>query len=524
MVDEEKKARKERMKEYRRRYREKHGLKVHEHRWRNVALTLCAVAILGTGSFFVAQSKAAQLVTLDGMSAVDLTDEDVEQYLHEREGSLAKKSITLKEDGMDETISLQDMDAHFDEEKIKENLFLVGRVGTPLQRISDVISTLRFGKEVPLSIAVDGDKLEDAITRIHDEYDKEPKNAYVTPNADGTVQIHKERSQITIDRAATKEAIQKELDNGTTNDVAPVITSRQDAHLREGDLKGIDRVLSYYTTHFDGVNPNRDANIEIAQKKLSHTLVLAGKECSFNETVGRRTRDKGYKDAPVYFDNKLVLDAGGGVCQVSTTLFNAALRAGMIIGSRAPHYAPAGYVPVGMDATVADDSLDFSFTNPFNHPVYIYTEMGDASVTVYILGNHEDTCQVSFETLSQRTLPHRVVHKHDDSVTEDKREQEGYDGHEISIRRIVHYADGDSYTDTITSHYDPNSEIILTPGPDSDETVQTTNLDGEHTQNAMLNSPHDPLQTPQDIWEKYGPMDSAVFTNGSDGSDGDGEE
>lgn len=86
---------------------------------------------------------------------------------------------------------------------------------------------------------------------------------------------------------------------------------------------------------------------------------MAGKECSFNETVGRRTRDKGYKDAPVYFDNKLVLDAGGGVCQVSTTLFNAALRAGMIIGSRAPHYAPAGYVPVGMDATVADDSLDF---------------------------------------------------------------------------------------------------------------------------------------------------------------------
>ncbi|MEE0721251.1 MAG: VanW family protein [Caecibacter sp.] len=521
MLDEETKARKERMKDYKRRYREKHGLKVHEHRWRNVLLTICAVAIVGTGSFFAAQSKAAQLVTLDGMSAVDLTDEDVNRYLDEREDGLSQKTIALKEDGMDEKISLKDVKAHFDREKIKENLFLVGRVGTPLQRISDVISTLRFGKDVPLSIAVDDDSLNTEVSRIHDTYDTDPENAYVTPNQDGTVRIHKERSKITIDTAGTMDAIHTELGKGTTNDVSPIITSRQDALIKEGDLKDIDTVLSYYTTHFDGVNPNRDANIEIAQKKLSHTLVLAGKECSFNETVGRRTRDKGYKDAPVYFDNKLVLDAGGGVCQVSTTLFNAALRAGMIIGSRAPHYAPAGYVPVGMDATVADDSLDFSFTNPFNHPVYIYTEMGDASVTVYILGNHKDTCQVSFETLSQRTLPHRVVHKHDDSVTEDKRDQEGYDGHEISIRRTVHYTDGDSYTDTITSHYDPNSEIILTPGPDSDETVQTTNLDGEHPQDAMLNSPHDPLHIPPDILAKYEAIDNAVLTSASDG---DGEE
>lgn len=105
----------------------------------------------------------------------------------------------------------------------------------------------------------------------------------------------------------------------------------------------------------------------------------------------------------------------------------------MIIASRSPHYAPAGYVPVGMDATVADDSLDFAFTNPFTRPVYIYTEMGDASVTVYILGNHADTCNVTFNTVSQKTLPHRVVRRHDDKVTEDKRDQEGYDGHDITI-------------------------------------------------------------------------------------------
>lgn len=158
------------------------------------------------------------------------------------------------------------MKAHFDREKIKENLFLVGRVGTPLQRISDVISTLRFGKDVPLSIAVDDDSLNTEVSRIHDTYDTDPENAYVTPNQDGTVRIHKERSKITIDTAGTMDAIHTELGKGTTNDVSPIITSRQDALIKEGDLKDIDTVLSYYTTHFDGVNPNRDANIEIAQK------------------------------------------------------------------------------------------------------------------------------------------------------------------------------------------------------------------------------------------------------------------
>ena len=123
--------------------------------------------------------------------------------------------------------------------------------------------------------------------------------------------------------------------------------------------------------------------------------------------------------------------------------------------------------------------------------------MGDASVTVYILGNHADTCNVTFTTVSQKTLPHRVIRRHDDKVTEDKRDQEGYDGHDITIRRTVNYTDGDHYTDTIVSHYDPNSEIILTPGDSSEEVVQTTNLDGEQPQDAMINAPHDPTKIPE---------------------------
>ena len=153
-----------------------------------------------------------------------------------------------------------------------------------------------------------------------------------------------------------------------------------------------------------------------------------------------------------------------------------------------PHFAPAAYVPVGMDATVADDGLDFSFTNPFQHPVCVYTVAGKNTVTTYILGNHADTCSVSFETTHLQNLPHKVIKKHDDSVTEDKRKQEGYDGHDVTIRRTVAYSDGDRHVDTIESHYDPNDEIILTPGDDSEEVVSTADLE---PQDPLLNAPHD---------------------------------
>ena len=77
-------------------------------------------------------------------------------------------------------------------------------------------------------------------------------------------------------------------------------------------------------------------------------------------------------------------------------------------------------------------------------------------------------------------------------MTEDVQEQEGYDGHDISIRRHVVYKDGQTYTDTIDSHYDPNTTIIRTPGPSSEETIQATNTEGETSQDPMINQPHDP--------------------------------
>ena len=331
--------------------------------------------------------------------------------------------------------------------------------------------------------------MDKALADVHDKYDKDPQNAYAYVKDDQkTVAIEDAKDRIVINTDKLKNAVTAELHTGRTDTLDVPVDSREGADIKADDLKDIDTVLSYYTTHFDDTNPDRNVNIRLAQKRLNHAVVMAQKDFSFNKYVGTRTPDKGYKQAPSYFENKLEQSTGGGVCQVSTTLFNAALRAGLFIASREPHFAPAAYVPVGMDATVADDGLDFAFTNPFQHPVCVYTVAGQNTVTTYILGNHADTCSVSFETTHLQNLPHKVIKKHDDSVTEDKRKQEGYDGHDVTIRRTVAYSDGDRHVDTIESHYEPNDEIILTPGDDSEEVVSTADLE---PQDPLLNAPHD---------------------------------
>lgn len=479
------------MKEYRRRYREKHGLPPEKDTpsWKKRAAVVLALCVIGFGGFFAAQSKAEQMVTLNGQSIADMTDDEITNYLDLHEKEAEDRKLRLAADGVDVTLDLDELGAKLDRSYIDDELHLVDRRGLPWQRVADVVTTLTQGKDVPLAIAVDDEKLDKALADVHDKYDKDPQNAYAYVKDDQkTVAIEDAKDRIVINTDKLKNAVTAELHTGRTDTLDVPVDSREGADIKADDLKDIDTVLSYYTTHFDDTNPDRNVNIRLAQKRLNHAVVMAQKDFSFNKYVGTRTPDKGYKQAPSYFENKLEQSTGGGVCQVGTTLFNAALRAGLFIASREPHFAPAAYVPVGMDATVADDGLDFAFTNPFQHPVCVYTVAGQNTVTTYILGNHADTCSVSFETTHLQNLPHKVIKKHDDSVTEDKRKQEGYDGHDVTIRRTVAYSDGDRHVDTIESHYEPNDEIILTPGDDSEEVVSTADLE---PQDPLLNAPHD---------------------------------
>lgn len=142
---------------------------------------------------------------------------------------------------------------------------------------------------------------------------------------------------------------------------------------------------SSFTTTFYASSPNRCFNIELATRALNGVTVKAGEEFSFNKTVGKRTEQNGYKNAKVILDGNYTDGVGGGVCQVSTTLYNALLLAGFI-PKASQHSLVSSYVMAGFDAMVSDGGADLSFVNNTSHDIYIQGKTHDKSVTFTVFG------------------------------------------------------------------------------------------------------------------------------------------
>jgi vancomycin resistance protein YoaR len=147
-----------------------------------------------------------------------------------------------------------------------------------------------------------------------------------------------------------------------------------------------DRCIGRYTTMLTGRNHSQRHNALLAIRHLAGAVVGPGEVFSFNARVGTCSRDAGYRKAPVSYNGQLIDSWGGGVCQVSTTLYNAALLSGMEIVERNRHRFAPGYVAPGRDAAVAFSTIDLRFRNPYSVPVRIEADIQGERLTAAIYG------------------------------------------------------------------------------------------------------------------------------------------
>ncbi len=140
--------------------------------------------------------------------------------------------------------------------------------------------------------------------------------------------------------------------------------------------------IGSYTTNLYDKNENRISNISTAAEDLNHTVLEPGEIFSFNETLGRRTEEKGYEEAPIMVQGKKDTGTGGGICQISSTLYNAALSADMKIVERHRHSKAVPYVPEGKDATVVYGSKDLKFKNIKDYPVEILIWVNEDDIKI----------------------------------------------------------------------------------------------------------------------------------------------
>jgi len=182
-----------------------------------------------------------------------------------------------------------------------------------------------------------------------------------------------------------------------------------------------DIILSSYTTAVADQEQPVKTNIRIASSRLNGVEIPAGRVFSFNETVGEGSAANGYLSGRVLYQDRAAYEAGGGICQVSSTLFNALLLAGCTIVERYRHAYPVTYVPLGLDATIRYGKKDLRMKNPHLHSIFINTSMNDSTLLItiksagtipgsYEIYTDEETVNIPFEESGRRVKPGATIY------------------------------------------------------------------------------------------------------------------
>ncbi|WP_424767430.1 VanW family protein [Paenibacillus sp. sgz302251] len=238
----------------------------------------------------------------------------------------------------------------------------------------------------------------EALYQQMEDLDKRVKKAPVNATLDGAGRIISEQEGSKLDRLKFEERFYSFIfEGGFSRLEAPMQTTypKVDSELLSMiKVKRIGQYVTYYNSH----NKNRSYNISLAALAINNYVVFPGEIFSFNKIVGKRTKEKGYLRAPVIVRGEVSEDIGGGICQISSTLFNAVDRAGLQIIERYSHSRNVPYVPSGRDATVSWYGPDFVFQNKYNQPILIRAYANAGQVIIMI-------CSSEMVNDKQRNVP-----------------------------------------------------------------------------------------------------------------------
>ena len=312
----------------------------------------------------------------------------------------------------------------------------VGKDKGALERFGEVFSGPK-ATEVPVKWKMDPAKLKGYLKKnILPAIHQKPADARFIATKD-SFKIIPEKPGLTIDIDAASEAIKSKLVEASPPDIE-LPTTIAPPHITAADLKGIEGEISSFRTHY-GETGNRAKNIQVACSHINGTVLKPGDKFSYNKTVGPRDEDGGFKMAPVIINGKLKPGMGGGVCQTSSTLYNAVLLADLKIVRREHHAFPVHYLPAGRDATVAYGDKDFQFENNTKDVIAISASGANQQVVMRIFGKKVPGREVAIErtNVSSWGPPTETVRDSSLAAGRTKTLDKGHAGHRVTVWRIV---------------------------------------------------------------------------------------
>ena len=309
------------------------------------------------------------------------------------------------------------------------------------------------------------------IDKIHEEVYKEVQDAYYTKDP---FTIYPEVEGVDFDVEAAKALIASEVKD--EYQIQLIITKPKVTVSQIGTEAFPDR-LSNFTTRYDASAKDRTTNLVIACQKLNGKVIMPGETFSYNQTLGKRTAAAGYKNAAVYENGQVVDGIGGGICQISSTLYNAVLMANLEIVERKNHQFVTSYLPAGRDATVVYGAIDFKFKNTRQYPIRLSASAKNGIATISIYGiKEENEYTFSFNTKTIASIPFGTKYVEDASLPAgtEKVQQNGVNGLKTETY-ITKMLNGKVISTTLLSRdtYDAMQKIIL-KGTKANATTPTT--------------------------------------------------
>ncbi|HHW56959.1 MAG TPA: hypothetical protein GXX15_04645 [Clostridia bacterium] len=361
-----------------------------------------------------------------------------------KEITVSPFSITVTYQDKNYTITSQDIGLFYDYKQMIDEVYKIGRQGNPIERLKDIYEAQREGKYFTFYPKYEENRLKKFIEEISQDLYREPVNAKIKIKR-GIIEITPDAPGLRVNKDKTFEDLKKlieELIKGNkVNPQVSITVNKIEAAITKSMLEMINGKISTFSTVFNAEEVNRTGNLTLAAKAVDGTLVMPGEVFSLNKTLGPRIIENGYKEAPVIIDNKLVPAIGGGICQVATTLYNAALRSNIAIIERYPHSFPISYVPPGQDATISGDVLDLKFKNSTQYPIYVESYIEGNKLTMNIYGYVENPSRwIDIQTEIVEKYEPKVKYIEDPTLPEGEEviDVQPHTGYKVKVYRLIY--------------------------------------------------------------------------------------
>ncbi|MCB2290451.1 VanW family protein [Clostridium sp. CS001] len=367
------------------------------------------------------------------------TKEEAQDIIKDKYSSqIIKKKINIVAGDKKYSLDYSKLDAKYNINEALEEAVSYGKDMNMFEKYKAIKNPVQ--RQIELKFEYNDKYIDQTIEQIVKDTNKKAVDATITMVSSGVFNVTNDvvGKQLEVEKlkADIKSKINGSLSEATVSieaaiqEVKPKVTA--------ATLNTIDKRISSFSTNFESSAEGRAINIGLSTKSINGTLLMPGDVFSFNGIVGERTQQRGYQSAGVIVGDKLEQGLGGGICQVSSTLYNAILGTDIISVERTHHTFPSGYIPIGQDATVDYGNLDYKFKNNYTYPIFIEGYVSNRNLYFNIYSNSalaKKTYTVSNEILESiepktEKIPDPTKYEGEIEIV-----QKAYTGYKVRVTR-----------------------------------------------------------------------------------------